>query len=225
LEIWGCPKLGRPLACVPGARANKLLVSIPNSSDFTRNLGVLQAPKPRSFYARTRCLITELVSALPIRDNPTFVRYLQTEEMIDPVTALHVLDKAASLAGALSQVFKAVYDYARSVKDAPEHSRQLQDELYNLSNIARRLEITLAKESIPRVKSNVAEDSIVRFVEILKEMERKVAIPEGKMSIKRLRWPFTLKENMEYLEKIERFKATLILASNVHQRYHSLLRQ
>jgi ATP phosphoribosyltransferase len=170
-------------------------------------------------------LITELVSALPIRDNPTFVRYLPTEEMIDPVTALHVLDKAASLAGALSQVFKAVYDYARSVKDAPEHSRQLQDELYNLSNIARRLEITLAKESIPRVKSNVAEDSIVRFVEILKEMERKVAIPEGKMSIKRLRWPFTLKENMEYLEKIERFKATLILASNVHQRYHSLLRQ
>jgi hypothetical protein len=136
--------------------------------------------------------------------------------MTDPLTALDVLDKVASLAGALSKVFKALYDYGHSVKEAPEKSQQLQEELFALSNIARRLEVTLAKVSIRGDAKPVPEESITRFVEMLEEMEGKIAIPEG-MSIKRLKWPFSLKENMEYLERIERFKATLNLALNVYQ--------
>ena len=135
--------------------------------------------------------------------------------MIDPLTALDVLDKAASVAGTLSKVFKALYDYGHSIKDAPEKSQQLQEELFSLSNIARRLEVTLAKATIRGTKP-IPEEPVTRFVEMLEEMEEKIVIPEG-MSIKRLKWPFSQKENMEYLERIERFKATLSLALNVYQ--------
>jgi hypothetical protein len=55
-------------------------------------------------------------------------------DMVDPITALDVLDKVACLAGTLSKVFRALYDYGHSVKEAPEKSQQLQEELFSLSN-------------------------------------------------------------------------------------------
>jgi hypothetical protein len=136
--------------------------------------------------------------------------------MIDPLTALGVLDNAASLTGTLSKVFKALYDYGHTVKDAPEKSQQLQEELFMLSNIARRLGITLAKASVREAVKPVPDEAVARFAEMLEEMDGKIAIPKG-MSIKRLKWPFSQKENGEYLERIERFKATLSLALNVYQ--------
>jgi len=138
---------------------------------------------------------------------------------MDPLTALEIADKVGSLAGTLSSVFKGLYEYCQNVKKAPEKSKQLRDELYALSDVAQNMNTLLAKSS-PRASGNIVMDeTVVEFEKMLQEMERKVTLPKGTITWERLKWPFSLKENAEYIERIERFKITLNLALSVFQRY------
>jgi len=138
---------------------------------------------------------------------------------MDPLTALEIAEKVGSLAGPLSSVFKGLYEYYQNVKKAPENSRQLRDELYALSDVAQNMNILLAKSSRRASGNIVMDETVVEFEKMLHEMERKVHLPKGTITWERLKWPFSLKETAEYIERIERFKTTLNLALSVFQRY------
>jgi hypothetical protein len=142
--------------------------------------------------------------------------------MLDPITALDVIDDAISLAGTLWKVFKALCDYVEEVKNAPKHSDQLHEELYAISKIIKNLKTTVAESPTRRSGTVILQDLVSTFEEMLKEMEMKISLSAKTVSVKRLKWPFSLKENMEYLERIERFKGTLHLALSVYQTYSAL---
>jgi hypothetical protein len=51
---------------------------------------------------------------------------------------------------------------------------------------------------------------------LLKEMTARIEVKDCDIQ-KRLRWPFTEKQNKEYLDKVERYKNTFNFALNAHQ--------
>ena len=142
---------------------------------------------------------------------------------MDPFTAVGIVDQVGSLAGTLSSVFKALYDYYQKVKTAPEKSQQLHEELYAISNIARNLSTVVASSANLRVESRdnatISNETVRQFENMLLEIERRIVLPDGLFSVERLKWPFSVNENMEFLGRIERFKTTLNLALTVTQRY------
>jgi hypothetical protein len=133
------------------------------------------------------------------------------------------MDKVASLGVTISSVFKGLYDYYQMVKKAPAKSQQLHEELYAISNISLNLKKSMMVSKFPsqRTKNFISTETLAQFEDMLHEMERKIALPEGQVTLERLKWPFTLKENLEYIARIERFKTTLNLSLSVHQRYIS----
>ena len=56
---------------------------------------------------------------------------------MDPITAFGVVINVAGLADVAFRVFKEILDYYHEVKSAPAKSRELQDELFAISNVAR----------------------------------------------------------------------------------------
>src|SRR5271163_1811763 len=137
---------------------------------------------------------------------------------MDPRTALEIVDKVCSLAGTVSVVFKALYEYYQNVKKAPEKSQELQDELYAISHVARNLKTLLSKTGERGGEKVVGDETVIQFEKMLNEIEEKITLPEGTVTLQRLKWPFSQKENAEYIARIERFKTTLNLALSVFQR-------
>ena len=66
--------------------------------------------------------------------------------------------------------------------------------------------------------THILNDTVKEFAKTMKELENRVEVKDGEI-IKRLKWPFTQKENEEYLSKLERYKNTFTLALNTIQRY------
>ena len=139
---------------------------------------------------------------------------------MDPITAFGVVVNVASLADVAFHVFKEILDYYHEVKSAPAKSRELQDELFAISNVARDMSALVCKTSV-ETHGVITNESIGQFRELLKDIEAKIIVPKRSLN-KRLKWPFTMKENEEYITRLERFKATFTLALNVYQRYYIL---
>jgi hypothetical protein len=136
---------------------------------------------------------------------------------MDPLTAFGVATNVIGLADVAFRLFKDVAEYYHSVKSAPAKSQELQDELLAISNVTRNLSVLLS--NLPVGKGNVVSDeSMAQCQDLLNEIKTKIVLPAGKIK-KRLEWPFTMKENAEYIERLERFKSTFTLALNVYQRY------
>jgi hypothetical protein len=52
----------------------------------------------------------------------------------------------------------------------------------------------------------------------MNDMQKHIEVQDGEV-IKRLKWPFTQKQNEEYLSRLERYKATFTLALSTLQKY------
>src|SRR5271156_4744803 len=109
---------------------------------------------------------------------------------MDPLTALEIVEKVGGLAGTLSSVFKGLYDYYQNVKKAPEKSKQLQDELYAISDVARNMKTMLATASRQGSGKIVMDETVIQFENMLHEIERRITLPKGTLTLERLKWPF-----------------------------------
>ena len=65
--------------------------------------------------------------------------------------------------------------------------------------------------------TNTLYDAVVEFSKTMTDMESRIRVKEGEL-IKQLQWPFTEKENGEYLSRLERYRGIFALALSTIQR-------
>lgn len=131
---------------------------------------------------------------------------------MDPVTGVGLTGSAVQIAEFSAKVFRALFEYFQAVKDAPEKSEAVQQEL---------LAVTLVLKNLaPEFDDHfLRSEDLTTFTLLLNEIHRRIELPKG-LSIKRLKWPFSQKENMKYLSQLERFKTTFTLGLATRQRYY-----
>lgn len=143
---------------------------------------------------------------------------------MDPISALGVAAAAFQLAGAALGVSTTLTQYLRKVKQAPKQSRELKGELLLVSDVLEDLKsvIDAAPPGFHTTNTSL-QHSLDEFAEFIKKLACHIEVQEKDIT-KRLKWPFTEKENGKYLEKLERFKKTFSLAFDALQLYLSFLK-
>jgi hypothetical protein len=141
---------------------------------------------------------------------------------MDPVTALGTAAAATQFAEQVLMVYESLYQFFKTVKNAPKQSRELRQEALILSDTLANLQTLFSGqdpyESLSKAGSSTS-DLIQEFEETIKEMAAKIEIKSREVSWKRLTWPFTQKENEEYLQKLERYKSSFQIALQTLQWY------
>jgi hypothetical protein len=141
---------------------------------------------------------------------------------MDPVSAFGVVAGAAQLTELAVKVYLGLFNYFRAVKQAPKLSRELRQEALLVQEVLQELESTLESIGTPPPMTSL-KNAFDEAGKILKELKNRFEIKQGEI-IKQLKWPFTEKENKEYITKLERLKSTLTLATNTIQRYILIFR-
>jgi hypothetical protein len=129
---------------------------------------------------------------------------------MDPVTGIGLAGSAIQIAEFSAKVFSALFAYFQGVANAPENSEAVQQELLAVTLVLK----TLAPEFDDQF---LRTEDLTSFMQLLTEIHRRIELPKG-LSVKRLKWPFSQKENLKYLSRLERFKATFTLALATKQR-------
>jgi len=140
---------------------------------------------------------------------------------MDPVSALSVAAAAAQFAEQVLIISERLYQFFKTVKNAPKLSRELRQEALLLSDTLENLRSVFTAPDASKAlrKASPSADLLQGFEETIKQIAARVEIKEGEASWKRLVWPFTQKENEDYLAKLERFKSSFQLALQVLQSY------
>jgi Fungal N-terminal domain of STAND proteins len=140
---------------------------------------------------------------------------------MDPTTALGVAAAAVQFAEQAIKISDCLYQYFKSVKNAPAKSRELRQEALLLSDVLETLTDLFSDQNKLTILPNATKyaDMLTEFKETMAEMAKKVELKKGKLSFKRLTWPFNEKENERYLAKMERFKTSFQLAQQALQSY------
>jgi hypothetical protein len=127
--------------------------------------------------------------------------------MLDPFSTIVNITQIVDVS---ARVLDGLCSYLAKVKNAPAESHELQKELSVLSRALKNLE-SVAQCLDKNVPIDPALNEFVRPLNsLLEEMESRL-LSKRKITFKRLKWPFTEKENREYLSQMERYKSTLTL--------------
>lgn len=138
---------------------------------------------------------------------------------MDPVTAFGIAANAAQFAGLAANVFMKLCRYGQSVIQAPKLSEKLREEVLSISGVLSILKSTLESTNPDReMLPDSLKNMMTEFLQTLTDMSSRIVIHDSDL-MKRLKWPFTEKENQEYLLKLEKYKSTLSLALIAIQKY------
>lgn len=136
---------------------------------------------------------------------------------MDPLTGVGLAASSAQLVGLAFEVFSNLHKYYRNVRHAQAHAvefRLMLDSLMDLLSAAQenfeRNPHERSRPTLPQVLSNLREVLALLYSR---------TTPRDTSGLRRLKWPFQQNENSEILSKLERCKASLILALNVDQMY------
>ena len=138
---------------------------------------------------------------------------------MDPVSAVGIAASAVQFVDLADNVFSVLFQYFKKVIKAPKDSRELRDHAYQLYDILNILQSTLETTN-PRPiteSTNTLNNIFIEFSKTMKDMENRV-VKEGEWK-KRLKWPFTEKENKIFLEKLKNYKGIFDSALSIIQRY------
>ena len=139
---------------------------------------------------------------------------------MDTVSAFGVAAGVAQFVDLAVDVAFSLSQYFQSVQHAPKLSRELQQEALLVSLVLEKLRsqlVTSHNVGTTRL-TGVLNDSIMEFEKAMRDIASRVLVKEGDL-MKRLKWPFTERENREYFSKLERYKNTFTLALTTVQRY------
>jgi hypothetical protein len=130
---------------------------------------------------------------------------------MDPVSALGIAAAASQFGEQVLIISDGLYQYFKTVKNAPKLSRELRQEALILSDTLENLRPLFSIQdpcnSLSKTGTSTSE-LIQEFQKTIKAMAAKIEIKDGEASWKRLTWPFTRKENEDYLKKLERYKSS-----------------
>lgn len=178
---------------------------------------------PLSNFRRFRALLANFGHGRN-RNIPTDVSLSSVDRLrllMDYASALGVAAAASQFTEQVLKISDCLYQYFKSVKQAPAKSRQLRQEALLFSDVLETLTDVFSAQNKSSILPNALKyaDMIRGFSETMTEMSKKVEIKKGELSFRRLAWPFTEKENEDYLAKMERFKSSFQLALQALQSY------
>ena len=132
---------------------------------------------------------------------------------MDPITIIGAVASCAQLAGTTAQLGLQLYRFYCDVKNAPAKSKELCDEVSELSNVMQELARTLktVEQRCDVVSNVISVDSLHKYSQFVKDFSSRIQVNKNEIK-KKLKWPLSIKENEELLVKIERHKATFTLA-------------
>jgi len=129
---------------------------------------------------------------------------------MDPLTGLGLVSCLDQLASAASNIVANMYRYYAAVRDAPKHSEELRREMGALSDLLK--DLVEAVSCISTHSTHKVPDSfntsVKEMLETLDGINRRVH-PSETLGYKRLKWPFTQKENERLLSKLQRYSTIL----------------
>jgi len=139
---------------------------------------------------------------------------------MDPLSALAIATSTTPYLEQSLLVSRSLYDYFKGAKNPPELSKELRREAMLVSDILDDLHKSLASNirSVSSPKVERYADIVGEFALTMTELTARIQL-KSKEAKKRLRWPFTGKENQEYLAKFERYTSTFMLALQTVQGY------
>lgn len=139
---------------------------------------------------------------------------------MDPVSALSIAAAAVQFTDQAATIFMVLFKYCRQVKRAPKLSADLRKEVQLISEVLDELKSAL--EVVSTISQSAThtrfQDVVDEFAKTMNDMANCLEPIQKSEMTKRLKWPFTQKENEEYLAKFVRYKDTFILALHTIQR-------
>lgn len=131
---------------------------------------------------------------------------------MDPITILGAVAAAAQLASSTTSVALQLFRIYCNIKDAPQKSYELCEEVSNLSTVIEDLSQILKTISNSEIVGNVISvNSLEKYSQFLKELSSRVHLDNREIK-KRITWPLSAKGNEELISRAERYKATFMLA-------------
>ena len=124
---------------------------------------------------------------------------------MDPVSALGIAVDVAQITEQASNVFMGLFKNFRTVKQAPKLSSELREEAYLVYKVLEELKSTLETINTSSSMTPTLNNTVKEFARMMNEIENHIEVKESEI-MKRFKWPFTQKENKEYLSKLERYK-------------------
>jgi len=135
---------------------------------------------------------------------------------MDPVSAFGLAGAVVQMLGTLIKVGDTIYEFYKSVKDGPSRLLELRHELLSLVGVLRILQQTSTLDT------QADGTTVHKFPHVLNDLFAltdelgKLIIPENAKGFRRMTG--SKKDIEKFIARIERHKATLILAMNLEQR-------
>ena len=133
---------------------------------------------------------------------------------MDPFIPLGAVASATQLASLTANIGLKLYRLLGNIKYAPQNSKELCDEISELSSVINDLVDSLnsiEENSDIIIADIVSMDSLNKYQQFLKDVSFRFSVNKTDLK-KRLKWPLSLKENEELIAKIERHKSQFTLA-------------
>jgi hypothetical protein len=128
---------------------------------------------------------------------------------LDPVSAAQALSTVL-------KVLQNLYNYYNAVQDAPARAAELRTQVRLL------VEILAGIQEIWEQDTNKSQptlpDCLADLYRLLMQVYER-SLPRETWGTRRLLWPFTEKQNSEYIVKIQQHRDTLALYLSLNQRY------
>ena len=139
---------------------------------------------------------------------------------MDPPSALAIARATTPFLDQSQTVAQNLYDYFKAAKSPPELSRELRREAMLVSDVLQDLQKALASNTRDILSSNAGryEAIIEGFKLTVAEMAARLEV-KNKEAKKRVKWPFTAKENRDYLSQFEKCTSTFMSALQIVQGY------
>ena len=128
---------------------------------------------------------------------------------MEPVSAAQVLSTVL-------KVLQNLYVYYNAVRDAPAPAAELRTQVRLLVEILAGIQDIWEQD---RNKSQpTLPDCLADLYRLLMQVYER-SLPRETWGTRRLLWPFTEKQNSEYIVKIQQHRGTLALYLSLNQRY------
>lgn len=128
---------------------------------------------------------------------------------MDPVSAAHVLSTVL-------KVLQNLYTYYNAVRDAPARAAELRTQVRLLVEILAGVQ-EIWEQDTNKFQTTLP-DCLADLYRVLVQLYER-SLPRETWGTRRFLWPFTEKQNSEYIVKIQQHRGTLVLYLSLNQRY------
>jgi len=140
---------------------------------------------------------------------------------MDPVTIIGLVAASAQLVDQGASLIKSLSGLYNDVKDAPTQAATLFKEMTTMMDVVTLLKLRLDKfpERIPKSEQDPITTLLDSLNELLQEMLERCDPKQMRGVMRRLNWPFQMKDTDQYVERIRRHTESLSLVLQNEQMY------